>query len=235
MLPVGGDRVGQGSRAAGRDGLGHDLERQAFIHVLESDLDRVLAHVGDFDLPAFLLALEDVAGPDLRIAHTQVAEMDGIHLPDGEGLLVDDAPQVEDDGLLDVRYIDGQGLVEGEGAVFVLVGRGDGAFASRPEALPGPFDVGAAAGGQHVQDGDGLVRDILDVVGAADGALAGLDVAEIIDGTVQLHAAAEAVLRGRKDSGHQQECEAQKGVCLHPFHRQRKGNDNLPIARMGPE
>ena len=160
--------------------------------------------------------------------------MDGIQFADRQFLLVGDAPQMEDDRLLDVGEIGGQGLVEGEGAIFVLEGRGDGALAACGNALLRPLDVGAAAGGDDVEDGNGRLGYIPDGIGAADGALRGLDIPEIVDGAVQLHAAAERVLGL---NGGQAEREGrQERVCLHPFHFTCKVKYFfVSFARMGPQ
>ena len=223
MCAVGSNGIAQDGRSAGRNGLRADTELQTLVHILESDRNRGFAHVGDLHFSALLLALEDVAGFELGASQAEGAEMDRIQLGDRQRFLMDDAPQVQDDGLLDVRDIGGQGLVEGVGAVFVLESGGNVAFPARGNAFLRPLDVGAAAGGDDVEDGDRLVRDVRDRVAAADGPLCGLDVPEIVDGAVQLHAAAETglCLKGAAAEG---ERGCQYGF-FHPFHHRHKGND----------
>ena len=57
MLAVGGDGIGQLGCSSGRDRILGKLQAQARAHILEFDIERLLAEVRDHDLPALLLII----------------------------------------------------------------------------------------------------------------------------------------------------------------------------------
>ena len=113
--------------------------------------------------------------------------MGTIQFGDGFLLFVDHSAKAEDDGLVDAGDIDGKCLVERNGTVLVLVGGGDGAGLARLERFPRPLGVGAAAGCDHLIDGNGLLADVLDFESTALRSVVHADVPEIVDRLVKLH------------------------------------------------
>ena len=110
---------------------------------------------------------------------------------------------MQDDRFLLGGGIDRQGLVEGARAFVVGVGRGDHAGLAGGDRLARPHDVGASAGRDHGEDGQGLGA----VVGHGKGAglLAGLgaDLAKVVHSLVKLDGCCECCSK--------QECQN----CLH--------------------
>ena len=90
----------------------------------------------------------------LRIPEPEAAAggPDRVGLRERHGLFPHHAPQVEDDRFLDAGDIDGQRLVEGEGAVLVVEGGGDGPALALTDRGLGPAHIRAAAGGDDLQE-----------------------------------------------------------------------------------
>ena len=100
---------------------------------------------------------------------------------------MDTAPDVQELWLPDGGKVDRQRLVEGEGAVSVLVSDGDGALFPGGDLFAGPFGLGAAAGGHDFQDGERRGTGVVEGEGAFLRSVRQEDVSEIMDGLVDLH------------------------------------------------
>ena len=105
-----------------------------------------------------------------------------------ELFLCDHAPEMQYDGFFYVGKINRHAFVEGVGAVFVLVYYADGALLAGSEGAAGPFNSGAAAGGDCRKYGEGLVPDVGNGEYAALGAVLHGDRSEIVNGLVELGA-----------------------------------------------
>ena len=101
MLAVGGDGIGQLGCSSGRDRILGKLQAQARAHILEFDIERLLAEVRDYDLPALLLPLRHVSTLDVNRLEREVAETYRVHLLEGELLGVAFTAEPEYDRLLE--------------------------------------------------------------------------------------------------------------------------------------
>ena len=107
-----------------------------------------------------------------------------VELAQGLFLFVDHAAQPQYDGPFYAGYINGEGFVERHGPVFIFIRGRYGAGLAREDGLLGPFDVGAAAGGYNLEDGDGLLARIGEGESAAEGTVRHGNVTEIVYGLV---------------------------------------------------
>ena len=187
-LRIGLDGEAEGGGLAGRDGGGDHLDGQVGGDVGERHLHRLLAEIGDLYLVGGGLALKHVRNLVIQGFQAHGAEFHGAEeLGEGLLLLVHEAAHPEDDGLAHAGDVDSEGLVEGNGAVLVLVGARDGAGLAGLDGLARPLRVRASAGGHHLVDGDGLLADVLDREDASLRAVVDADVAEVMDCLVELH------------------------------------------------
>ena len=110
-----------------------------------------------------------------------------VELAQGLFLLVDDASEAQDHRPFDARDIDGEGFVEGQGAILVLIGSGDGGGLAGQHGLPAPVDAGAAAGGNDLVDGHGFRAGIGHDEGAGKRSVVHAHVPEVVDHGLEAH------------------------------------------------